>query len=39
MLDNWKWLIGTYWIVPEANLTAPVFASEGDPIWLSDQTV
>jgi len=39
MFDNWKWLIGTYWIVPEANLAAPVFASEGDPIWLSDQTV
>lgn len=40
MFDNWKWLIGTYWYVPESTLLAPQFsAGQAQPQWLSDQTV
>lgn len=40
MFDSWQWLVGTFWIVPAGNLSAPLFASDRDqPIWLSDQTV
>jgi len=40
MSDRWSWLAGTFWIVPEANLAAPMFStSGGDPVWLLDQTV
>lgn len=40
MFGSWEWLIGTFWIVPEGNLTAPLFTSSGgQPTWLSDQTV
>jgi hypothetical protein len=40
LFDNWKWLVGTYWIVPPGNLSAPLFSSDREePVWFSDQTV
>lgn len=40
MFDSWKWLIGTFWIVPEEYLAAPWFPPGGEqPRWLLDQTV
>jgi hypothetical protein len=40
MFNDWQWLVGTFWIVPAGNLSAPVFATDrSDPVWMSDQTV
>jgi hypothetical protein len=43
MTENWQWLEGTYWYVPEENLPALQInpnASESDAFqWFSDQTV
>lgn len=40
MFDSWQWLRGTFWIVPEENLAAPLFSLDREkPLWLSDQTV
>jgi len=43
MTENWQWLEGTYWYVPEENLPALQFnpaAAEAEAFqWFSDQTV
>lgn len=40
MENDWKWLEGTCWYVPEESLTAPMFTSDGaHPVWMIDQTV
>ncbi|OZG69738.1 hypothetical protein BTA51_29375 [Hahella sp. CCB-MM4] len=38
--EDWSWLAGTFWYVPELYLPAPQFSPDGEPpIWMSDQTV